>query len=114
VNWSLVPGTSPSGVALVAQVSGKSATDIWGVDSGTHIWHYNGTSWTEISGGLIWVSEAADGTVEGVAADDRVWLYTGSGSLPWTERPGPLTQLSVGSISNMWGVNSSTNIYQTQ
>jgi GH43 family beta-xylosidase len=113
VNWTLVSGSSPSGAALVNQVSGKSPTDIWGVDSSTRIWHYNGTAWKQVAGGLIWVSEGADGTVEGTAPDDRVWLYTGSGSLPWTERPGPLAQLSVGTISNLWGVDSSTNIFRT-
>jgi len=113
-NWNLVSGSAPGGNALLVQANGKSATDLWGVASNGNIWHYDGTNWTQISGGLSWVSEGTDGTVQGVSGDGKVWLYTGAGSLPWTQRPGTLTQLSVGSgTSNMWAVDSNTNIWKT-
>lgn len=112
-NWTLVPGSAPGGNALLIEASGKSSTDLWGVASNYTIWHYDGTDWTQIAGGLTWVSEGSDGTVQGVSGDGYVWLYTGTGSLPWTQRPGSLTQLSVGTASNMWGVDSSTNIWRT-
>jgi GH43 family beta-xylosidase len=113
-NWTLVPGSAPGGNALLVQASGRSPSDLWGVDASTNIWHYNGTSWTQVPGGLKWISQGADGTVQGVAPDNRVWIYTGSGSLPWTERPGPLVQLSVTSTGLLWGVNSATEIWRTQ
>lgn len=112
-NWTVVPGSAPGGVALLVQASGKSATDLWGVGINDSIWHYNGTSWTQITGGLKWVSEGSDGTVEGVAPDNRVWLFTGVSPLPWTERPGPLAQLSVETINNVWGAAPGGNIVKT-
>jgi GH43 family beta-xylosidase len=113
-NWNLVAGSAPGGTHLVQQVSGRSATDLWGVDSSTNIWHFNGTSWTQVAGGLIWVSEGSDGSVYGVAPDNRVWEYTGTGALPWVEAGGsPVTQISVSSNTNRWSVDGHTNVWRT-
>jgi len=93
---------------------GSSATDLWGVASNYDIWHYDGTSWTQVPGGLTWVSEGSDGTVQDVSGEGDVWLYTGSGSLPWTQRPGSLSQVSVGAgLTDMWGVDDATDIWTT-
>jgi virginiamycin B lyase len=113
VNWTLVPGSAPGGSALLAQASGRSSTDLWGVDSSGNVWHYNGSSWTQSPGpgsSMVWVSEGADGTVYGVDSSDSTWRYTGSG---WTPGSGPLTQLSVGTSTHIWGVDSHDNIWST-
>jgi len=109
-NWTLVPGSAPGGSSLLVQASGKSSTDLWGVASNGNIWHYNGSSWTQVSGSLKWVSEGSDGTVYGVDSSNNTWGYNGSG---WSQGSGPLAQLTVGTASNIWGVDSHNNIWHT-
>lgn len=109
-NWTLVPGSAPGGASLLVQASGKSASDLWGVAGNGNIWHYDGSTWTQISGSLTWVSEGSDGTVYGANSYGDTWRYNGSG---WTQGSGPLTQVAVGSATNIWGVDSHTNIWRT-
>ena len=106
-NWALVPGSATKGVARLVQVSGKSESDLWGVSDSNTVWHCDGVRWKR---SLKWVSEAADGTVVGASPDNKVMKYTGK---RWIERPGPLAQLSLGSATNMWGVDSSNRIFKT-
>jgi len=110
VNWTLVPGSAPGGTALLVQASGKSSSDLWGVASNGNVWHYDGSSWTQISGSLTWVSEGSDGTTYGVDSSNNTWRYTGSG---WTQGSGPWTQISVETSTNIWGLDSHDNIWRT-
>ena len=60
-------------------------------------------------GSFASVSVAADGTVWALQPNDTIWRWNGSkldavaGSLRW---------ISVGSASNVWGVNSSGLVYK--
>jgi hypothetical protein len=79
----------------------------------THHYVWNGTNWKHDG---AWVSDTApaqvaygnDGARWGV--DTKYWIYRWGTS--WTFVPGRLKQISVGSASNVWGVNSAGDIYK--
>ncbi|OJY24734.1 MAG: hypothetical protein BGO98_19080 [Myxococcales bacterium 68-20] len=62
-----------------------------------------------MAGALKHVSVAADGTVWGVNAADKIYRWTGSA---WEQVAGALSQISAGSAAQVWGVNSDGKIYQ--
>ncbi len=65
--------------------------------------------WRNVAGALIHVSAAADGTVWGCNASNKIYRYNGSA---WTQIGGALKQVSAGSASVVWGVNASDKIYR--
>ena len=72
-------------------------------------------------GNLTSISAAADGMVCGINSAGEVFKYVGppapakppSGSYPWQPiTGGHLTQISVGSANNTWGLDSKGNVYR--
>lgn len=109
---------------ILKQVSVGSATLLWGVDAQQNIYQFTtsgtytfgtGSGWTQtqITGKLVQVSVASDGTVWGInTAGSNIFHYTG-GNNAWTQiGAGGLAQISVGSASNIWGVNAAGLIYK--
>ncbi|WP_437933067.1 tectonin domain-containing protein [Sorangium sp. So ce341] len=96
--------------AVSYRVGGRP--DIWGVDGAQNIFHYTGSSWTQIPGSLVQVSASSDGTVWGVNAAGNVYKYNGTN--PWVQMPGSLVQVAVGvnNGSGVWGVNAAGNVLQ--
>ncbi|WP_437775100.1 tectonin domain-containing protein [Sorangium sp. So ce1097] len=103
--------TTMTQISVVSYRAGYSP-DIWGVDGAQKIFHYTGSSWTQIPGALVQVSASSDGTVWGVNAAGNVYKYTGANS--WTQMPGTLVHVAVGinNSSGVWGVNAAGNVYQ--
>ncbi|KAK6980757.1 Tectonin 1 [Favolaschia claudopus] len=103
--WAQVTGALDS-------ISVGRIDNIWGIFQGGVFRCTNcGSSpapWVPIPGpagvNLSQVSVAADATVWGVSADQRIWRYTGTGSSPWASVSGGLDLISVGSSTNVWGL----------
>ena len=90
-SWQLLSGT-----ASAARVSASDSTDIWYLTSAQEDFRSQGLPWNpvQVPGGLTNISAASDGTVWGVSANQEVFSYGPSG---WTQMPGALTQIAVGS-----------------
>ncbi len=65
--------------------------------------------WAPVAGALKHVSVAADGTVWGVNADDKIYRRDGNA---WTQISGRLKQIDVGNAGAIWGVNADDKIYR--
>ena len=95
----------------LTQISAGSKTNVWGVNAG-NIFRYTGDDnnpWIQIPGDVVYVSAAADGTVWGVDAAGNTRRYAGRRMTRgeyWFHIFGVLSQISVGSVTNVWGVNS--------
>jgi hypothetical protein len=96
----------------LTQVSGGSASLVWGVNANEEIyrWQYDGL-WTKMPGAAVNVSVASDGTVWCVNRNGSIYRWDGG---DWTQINGSLRQVSVGSASRVWGVNGNDEIYRWQ
>lgn len=94
-----------------------SASDIWGVGAGASykIIHYNGSSWTAVSGAsattLNGVWGSASDNVWAVGASGTLWQYNGSS---WSNVSSPNTSTTLygvyGAGGNIWAVGSGGSI----
>ena len=107
-------------VGALSRISAGSATNVWGVNAAGTVFRYtgdDGNPWVGIPGVVLTdIGAAADGTVWGVDAnaDGQIFRYTGNKGDPnhWVNIKGSLTRISVGSVSNVWGVNAVGNIFR--
>jgi hypothetical protein len=111
----MLPWTTAIGT--LAQISVGTSSLIWGVDAANNIYRavVDGTgkitSWQKVDGSLKWISVAGDGTIYGVNSVNKVFKYAGGNK--WTPDAGALlTQISVGDVSRIWGINDETEVYQ--
>jgi len=91
-------------------VSVNTSSDIWGVNQSGNICHWNGSSWSGVSGGLKWVSVGNDGSVWGVNNNDDIYTYLGNNN--WQQINGGLAQVSVGDKNHVVGVNKSGDAFR--
>ncbi len=66
-------------------------------------------AWRRVRGGLRQVSVGADGTVWGVNAANRVYLYQRG---RWIPARGRLKQIEVGTAAEVWGVGTDDRVYR--
>ncbi len=93
--------------------------NVWAVNQQDRVFHWNGSSWDEPSPNarLKQISVGADGfSVWGVNNGDAIWALSGesNGVTTWTQIPGGLKHVSVGSSRVIWGVSSDDQIWNYQ
>jgi hypothetical protein len=105
-SWQLLSAT-----AAAVCVSASSSTDLWYLTRGQEIFRSQGRQWSpvQVPGGLTNISAAADGTVWGVSSNREVFSYGTSG---WTQMPGTLTQIAVGSAQLVFGIDDAGAVWQ--
>ena len=101
--WKPIAGT-------LTQISVGSKTEVWGVNAGA-IFKWDQNRWAPVAGpALSQISAAGDGTVWGVTGAGAIYRLDGD---QWTPIGGALTRISVGSKTEVWGVNTASgNIFR--
>ena len=93
------------------QVDALDLNNAVGVDEGDQIYYYDGSSWTQIAGGLKYVSYGTDGSMWGVNASNIVYRRQEvSGN--WERMDGQtLKQIDALEYNNAVGVGAGDNIF---
>lgn len=90
---------------------GAGNNDIWGVNHLEHIYHWDGSRWTQIEGAATNISVGVDGTVWCVNKAHEIYRLDRSNN-KWHIVPGELVHVSVGTANHVWGVNHLDAIYR--
>jgi phospholipase C len=119
VPQSRLTAVNPLGVAAaepLVSISAAADGSAWAVtQSGQVLQYQSDIAWTAVPGTqLATVAAASDGTVCGINAQGQPLLYAGPGQ--WTPLPAPgsapLTQVSVGSATAIFVIDTGGNSYQ--
>lgn len=118
VRWN-GSGWAPSAGTLT-QISVGDQNTMWGLN-GNDIYRWAGGQWTPVKGKLLKISSAIENafpsagveTVYGIDLNGRVVRYIDSvaGDDDHWQPAGKMSQISVGSRSNIWCVNSAGNVF---
>ena len=108
--------TPIGGSVQVQRISVGSRTNVWGLSSPgiSTIVRYSqddDNPWIQQYLGNLSsdIGAAADGTMWSVGSDGTIWRYLDTGT--FTQVNGVLNRISVGSRTNVWGLNSAGEIY---
>ena len=103
-NWIRTPG-------YLIQIKAVTNSDIYGCNTHYSIYHWDGVNWYQYPEPtrLTQVSASLDGTVIGINISSDIFQYVGG--YEWVQIPGTLSQISVGSRANIWGLGPYGNLY---
>jgi len=86
----------------------------WALDSSDNAWLFNTTTgYFDETNGVVTSIAVGSGEVWGITSADTVWMYD-PGTEKWVEpdTSARLVEISLGSDSQIWGVNSSGEVYK--
>ncbi|HZS36009.1 MAG TPA: tectonin domain-containing protein [Polyangia bacterium] len=101
-NWTQL--SLPLDVLWTFQESGLHNAWLVNLDEssgGDNLYTWAGFTWQPMGATLASISGAADGTVWGVDASNKIFRYNGSG---WDAMPGAATRIAVGSAAQVWSI----------
>ena len=102
--WIPIPG-------YLIQIKAVMASNVYGCNQSSTAYHWNGDYWSPYPDPtrLKEISASIDGTILGIAPNSDI--YQNIGGNDWVQIPGMLAQITVGSQTNIWGLDTSGNLY---